>query len=510
MPELKLPDLGPMSKLDRFNAVETLIGDAEANRFLADLPSREGEFLTSELIDARVRTIRTRLKLLGYLNEDNGKGTVDEDLKEAVRLFQTEAKTTIDDFEIDEWVGSQTWTALCELVGFEDDTNLERWMDGDKMGPALMRAARLRFSAVGCFPDRKQYSEGDLWKSFNRFHRVVKVLRLTDPPVGSTVAELLPILFDQDGMVERLGRNGGDIQINFNADTEKEDTRIATNFLVSLAKIELWLLGHDVRPSGVPSESPATDYKEDDPLHDALYKFWRERGRGRDEAKELARTITGRFFAELCKVREEAEVVITNPSGVDVYNQILEQKDADLEKVWEFIKTLGSRLWDGIKRVVRWIVSFFRKAAKAAVNVVRNLARLAYTLATESFRIIKNIVKALYSAVKFVVEPTFSKSDIDHLVIRHDTDFDFQVYVNPSGDPSRTQKILQDFIRCTRMTELGIRVFGLLLGTLMDLLKASTPVLGPFAFVLSCTRIVDRIREFAEFARQYRELMAPA
>jgi hypothetical protein len=432
-------------------------------------------------------------------------------LSEAVSLFQTEAKATIDDFEVDGWVGPQTWTALCELVGFEDDTNLKRWMDGDRMGPALVRAVRLRFIAVGCLPNSNQDSEDDLWRGLPWFARAVNVLGLTDRTVGSTVStELLSVLFDQDGMIERLGRNGGDIKIKYSEDTEEEDTRIAKNFLVSLAKIELWLLGHDVRPSGVPLEGPVTGYKEDDPLYDALCEFWRERGRGEDEARELAKSITGRFFAELCKIQQEAEAAVTSPSGEEVYNQILQQKESDRDKVWEFIKDLGSRLWDGIKRVMRWIVSFFRKVARAAVNVVRNLARLAYTLATESFRIVKNIVKALYNAVKFVVEPTFSKSEIDHLVIRHDTDFDFQVYVNLSGNNSRIQEILQDFTRCARMTELGIRVFGLLLGTLMDLLKASTPVLGAFAFVLSCTRIVDQIREFADFAREYRELMAPA
>ncbi|MCP4567407.1 MAG: peptidoglycan-binding protein [FCB group bacterium] len=448
--DLKLPDLQAMSGPDRFAAVEKIVAEAEEKRVLADLPTTENEFITTELLESRVRTIRTRLVLLGYLKEDNKKGKVDSELREAIEEFQIEAG-----LKVDRWVGIKTWTALCELVGFEDDTNLDRWLKGTDMNPALVRAARLRLISLNCLPSNIGKTFEEFSGGFQTFARAANVLRLADERIVATGSNerrlklMLSTLFNLDDMVDRLGQGEEVVISSGTGQTYKNDLKIAEKFLISLTRIELWLLGYEVKPDSTPYQCPPKGYSgntgKDYPLYHALVQFWSDAGKSKDQSRKLACSLTGPFFAELKKVHDEADAEPEEISGDEIYSQIAKQEESVLKEVWDIFKSIGSRIWDGIKRVFRWIKALFKKGVEKAVNLARNLARLAYSCATDAFRIIKDIVKMLTHTVKFVVESTFSDSDANHLVFRHDTDFDYSVYVNPSGSPARIAEICNSF-----------------------------------------------------------------
>jgi len=514
MSDLVIPDLTKLEKLDRFEAVGRAINEAESKRLFTRLPKAEEEFLTTEMIDARVRTVRTRLFLLGYLKEDSGSGEVDKQLRDRIREFQEDASKTVnkverEEFKVDGWVGLQTWTALSQLVGFEEETRLDRWMDGDELGPALRRAVVLRFKALGFLKPGHEHKDADLYVGVNYFHRAVNLLKLSDQPVHSTLSkELLSVLFDQDGMVERLARNNEAIDIDDTIGNDPHDPAIVANFLLSMAKVELWLHGYQVKLEGVPVMDAKADVTQQADVYRALCEFWEDSGLSEQEAAASASKVDGRLFAGLLAAPYVDTDAAPPPLGEAVYEKVLQQDKNTVQRIVDFIKTLGSRLWDGIKRVGKWIVSFFKKAATIAYNMVRNLARMAYALASKAFGTIITAVKAMYHAAKFVLQPVWEGSDEKNLALRHDTDFDFTVFVNQAGESKQIQHLADRFLVDSRMTALGFQVFAFMVGTLVGLMKRAVPIFGTFAFVLSCARIIDKIKAIGKLVSQYQALQA--
>jgi len=53
------------------------------------------------------------------------------------------------DLTTDAFVETKTWNALCEMVGFEDDTHLGEWRDHPRRKRTFDRALALRFRALG-------------------------------------------------------------------------------------------------------------------------------------------------------------------------------------------------------------------------------------------------------------------------------------------------------------------------------------------------------------------------
>jgi hypothetical protein len=99
-----------------------------------------------------ILAIRSRLIDLGYLGEsteNRSKAFLDNRLKRAIKKFQKEAGLTED-----AWVGPKTWSALQQLVSFEDAQDPANWrkeLIKDLSQPAILRAVYLRLYALGFF-----------------------------------------------------------------------------------------------------------------------------------------------------------------------------------------------------------------------------------------------------------------------------------------------------------------------------------------------------------------------
>ncbi|MBU0699621.1 MAG: peptidoglycan-binding protein, partial [Proteobacteria bacterium] len=74
--------------IERIAAVKADVDTAENDGFFVPLPDSEPEGSRDH---SRVKTIRNRLFILGYLEKDTGRGNIDDTLKEAIQEFQKEA-----------------------------------------------------------------------------------------------------------------------------------------------------------------------------------------------------------------------------------------------------------------------------------------------------------------------------------------------------------------------------------------------------------------------------------
>ena len=447
---------------EQYGLLEATLAEAVDRDVISPLPPSEpGSH--NEYARSRLKTIRNRIFLLGYLDRDSGRANLGEVLKEGIRAFQREAKVADDDFAIDGWVGEQTWTALQELVSFEEPSNLGRWFVDGEACDALKRAIQLRLFALG-LTDRSPEGGFDtsdtkpILAGLKRFADVSQLLGLSDPPLEATPCfETVALLFDQDQLVHRLA----------NAEVPaKEDIEQAHAFVLNITKAELWMLGYDnVAPKGYTAAATRTARRRGfklrarGPLYEALHQFWRDQKGETDAVRKARFHLTHYFplfFAKL-DANPVGESTAAEPDSEAIYNELQNRarqgEKTLIQDIWDHIYSIGSRIWDGIKRAWRWFTTMVKKVQSSVTIFVRNVSRLAYDCMLKSFEAAKAIIEGVTGTLSFFGDRRLPlpKRGLgidprkDRTVILRDFDFDFTALVDSDAPPAETRK-LTDYV----------------------------------------------------------------
>ncbi|MGD8522595.1 MAG: peptidoglycan-binding domain-containing protein [Desulfobacterales bacterium] len=509
--DYRLPNLQSLAAPDRFDEVDAILDKANKKGVAAPLPGSKHEVRYKELLESRICTIRTRLYLLGYLKRDNHRPEVDDFLKDAICQFQTEAE-----LEPDGWVGRQTWTALQELVSFEHPSNLRKWFTGSRIKPALLRAIKLRLFVLGFLPSKQAQDTNKLRKALEKFVSIARILKLHDQPLSPDMAfDTINILFDQDGMAAQLAQAGEDFMRHRPADIRIRDARRSIHkFIICCAKIELWLLGYEVSLDGtakfkIPQGIERFTYMPASyPLFHALYTFWQENGMNKSDALSQATRITGLFFNTLLKIQQQGDPIADPSQSQELYDMLVKEDREVLDQIWGYIKAIGSRIWDGLKRVWRWFKSLLQNVVKKIRTWVKNVARLAYQYALNAFPILKGIVQMTKASASFLLHKTLPDSDIGHIVINRDRDYDYRIYLNPERNYQKVKTNLADFLQKASSFSIGMRVLGLMVSALISVTKSVALAGGWFGLILALLKIYAQLRELVAVLRKKQVLVA--
>ncbi|MFQ5700535.1 MAG: peptidoglycan-binding protein [Acidobacteriota bacterium] len=360
----RLPEFSRLAPGERFDALVDTSRRADTQGLLCPLPATRAEVREEATFPSRIRTIRTRLFLLGYLGRDSKSGTLDARLRGAVRAFQTEAAITVDG-----WVGRETWKSLEELLSFETPHDLARWFSGGHANPALARAAQVRLHVLGLLRSRHPRTGKKVESALERFALLADLLDLAPGRLRPALSpETLAVLFDHDAIAARMTRADDAFAFNRPRDIARgKARRLLRKFIICTAKIELWLHGFDVLLSGRadfehPRRLPSTPERY--PLHHALYEFWRGAGQTDAEARRSAMTITGRFFRRLQELHEEADKVPDRAGIARLYETLARATPGVLRDIRDQIRSVGSRIWDGLKRAWRWFKSLLARGIR--------------------------------------------------------------------------------------------------------------------------------------------------
>ena len=486
------PNLDSMDGPSQLEALDGILAHAEEQGVIVPLPKSVDEARLSELDALRIRTTRSRLSLLGYM-KDNRSPVVDERLRRAIRSFQANAGLSVDG-----WVGEKTWTALQELVSFEHPSNVHKYYDEGGPRAALVRAAKLRLFALGLLGSKQPRKCERVNAALRRFATLAHILGLHPIRLKPTLApKTLRVLFDQDGMVERLGQAGDDFTGHRPADMPiAEFQRTVRGFVVSMARVELWLLGFDVRPdgrtefkvTGSTSRPPPRGYD----LCYALYEFWGFFHRDPERRHRLARRITGEFFRKLSQVQSDATHAAVGSDAV--YTTLARQSPETLNAVWGTLRSLGSRVWDGMTRVWLWFKALFRPSGRQLEKWLGSLARLAMRFALGAFRPVRELTKTVSAVAGVLRHRTFPGSDVEHIVINRDADFDYRIYVNPARSVQKVSDLLDEFRTSAARFAAGVPVLCLLIDTVRTLAR-NAALGGWFGLVLSLVRIYSNLKK---------------
>jgi len=511
--DYRLPKLDRFDAPDRFDELDSIFAKAEEEGVVAPLPVAEQEVRLHELNESRICTIRTRLYLMGYLKRDNHAPKIGERLKSAIHRFQVEAG-----LDADSWVGRQTWTALQELVSFEHPSNLDKWFTDGPLKPALLRAIKLRLFVLGFLPSKQAQDSDKLQAALEKFVAVAGILKLHDKPLSPGLRiETINVLFDQDGMAMQLGRIGRNFMKYRPADMgEKAAGRLIHKFTVCCAKIELWLLGYDIPLDGrakfdTPGMSEIHSYLPARyPIFHALYSFWRENGKRKKKARERAVRVTGSFFAKLLQLQQDGDRIADTNQSEQLFDVLVNEKKNVLDRVWGQIKTIGSRIWDGLKRVWRWLKSLIKKAAKRISAWAKNIARLAYQYALNAFPVARRLIKITKETATFLIHKTLKDSDVDCIVINRDQDYDYRLYINSDHDRDGTKAILAKFYSKAYYFSIGMRVLGIIGSTLITVIRSVPLGGGWFGLILALLKIYTSLKKLSDVLDEEHAFMAVA
>lgn len=458
--------------LEDHESFERLLNEAD-RRGILDVPAEDGDAARAGNANlVREGVIAERLWLLGYLKRKSWVASSQRDshrqaFLEAVARFQTDAG-----LHVDAWSGDETWQALHQLVTFESATHVDRYCDGDVPKAALVRSLRLRLWALGLLKKKPTISERNdqlpvrglarfwaMWRGFS-----TTPLPAEPPPTP----ELIDLVFEQDKLLANIAGLSGSIRrrsgerlvfrrrrFDDESSTVNED---AATFLVCVAKIELWLLGFDVDISD-QSEYPVVNIRDGatrahDTLRVALVRFWdglagdsddddaglsaSQRRERRARRRRLRNAITPELFIALQDPGTLGELTVSgkDPTGKapeedDLSREVSDivNTDEQVRATWSQGKGLGMKLWDGMRRLWRWIA----RGVRALLRIGRNIVRVFFRYSLKAFEIARlSVVTVVESSRRYVSGRIFENPSV-HVIV--DAGGDMRAMIGPAALP---------------------------------------------------------------------------
>jgi len=454
--------------LEQLSLLESRIEEAAEEEIVRPLPATQEEFTAASFAPDQLRTLRNRLYRLGYLANDSERDNIDEELRLAVRQFQEETG----ELTLDGWVGVQTWQALQELFAFEPPTELTRWFRKGQMTDALHRAVYLRLLTFGMLDPEPQASRAAPFDTgLAKWDRVLDCLGANPVSANRDVAEFgrLEWLFDLDRILSFIYEKRRVIYKRL-MERSEPDRRLIRGFLVCLLKIELWLLGYEgIEPDRASSQplrrrmaggGKRTRYA-DSPLYAAIRQFWRDQHMAVKYDEPLE--VLVRTASKLGEVYngDPSEEVHGEGQAMRLIAALAEVGDK-LQDAWKQV-AWGARVWDGVKRVWRFLSRLVHRVVLSITDLVqRKLAwviRAAHHAAAHACSILHRGFRIFSDSVDFLFCREL-KGSTREVAIRHDRDFDFRVFVSNAASMAGVATVLDGLRGRTERFHVVLRVCG--------------------------------------------------
>ncbi|WP_298418380.1 hypothetical protein [uncultured Kordia sp.] len=451
----------PINQLGGF---ETILNGVANNGFVNRVPVDKTEAFQMQHQKIRIQTIATRLYLLGYLRRDFKPKRIHkkiEKIKRATLAFQKDANLTQDS-----WVGDETWYALDELVSFESTFTNERWFVNGRIKPevqhAMHRAIQLRLWSLGLYGKKPRPKFKLLTRrALYNFTRILHMFAIRKRSfVSDFNTETLILLFDQEKLVHFIKKRSVVTRNVFNlmlaTDKEEEDETLSKNFMVNCAKIELWLLGFKLRVDVKLSYN----YEYGSGIWNALAEFHREfEGRKVHIAEKLAKNVSPRLFVSLANALKSEESYKEDDASEEIAQQLFVKNNtaettSNIQKAWGFIKETGMRLWDGLKRVWRWI----KKIGKKVVTFIQhNLFKGFYRFVSKSFKIVTRGIGAIVKSIGVYIKGGMVT---EGMFFKFSKDMDTSVYIDANISNENAEAGSFALLKQTTAFKLGCKIVG--------------------------------------------------
>jgi hypothetical protein len=205
----------------------------------------------------------------------------------------------------------------------------------------------------------------------------------------------------------------------------------------------------------------------------ALNQFWQDQGESEKSVDHLSLDfleVFPRFFKAVDNGLT-ADAHMTIAERQTLIESTIERYPEQIPTVWSYVRTLGNRIWDGMRRAWGWLKNLLKKTGEKWVTIGRNLSRLIYHHAMGAYTVVSNILEGFGRSVRFIVEPYLEISGADTGIISHDGDFDFKLTLDMRADPVSVKNLLWNLRRQTRLFGFTCKILGLFIGILTTVIK---------------------------------------
>lgn len=451
------------TEIEQLGEFETILHGVENNGFVNKVPVNKTEAFEMQHQTIRIQTIATRLYLLGYLRRNFNPKRIHRKLdkiKKATLEFQRDANLTQDS-----WVGDETWYALDELVSFESEFTYENWFVDGRIKPevtnAMHRAIQLRLWTLGLYSKKPRPKFKPLTRrSLFQFTCILHMFLIRKKSFASDFnTETIALLFDQEELVNYIKKRSAAnnaFDLNLRIAKKDEDETLSKNFIVNCAKIELWLLGFKLRID----EKLTYNYAYGSGIWNALAEFHREfEGRKVHIAERLAKEVSPRLFISLGNALKSEESYKEDDASEEIAQELfvkgnLQKTKSNIENAWSFIKETGMRLWDGLKRVWRWIK---RIGKKVVTFIQHNLFKGFYRFISKSFKMITRGIGAIVKSIGVYIRGGMVTKDI---FFKFSKDMDTSVYIDKNINAEDSAAGSLALLKQTKAFQLGCKMVG--------------------------------------------------
>ena len=475
---------------------DALLNSAAEEGILSERPTSEEESRASNY-PVLASAIGERLSLLGYTDEE---AHVARDLYvrdreaffQAVEAFQSEAG-----LKPDRWVGKKTWTALGYLVNFgSDNDDFTEVLPDDlvtcslELG-AVRRAAKLRLGILGLSSGKpSNRSPRASPAAIEKFHTIAQTLGILDAdhPADELSQKSTRLLLSHDALIKALAEvPDGAIaksppkyrmirgqRRKVHKDTNKDVKR----FIVNLVRIELWLLGFDIDitsdklyPIAQVRGAKRKRHPENTEIGGYLLEFYAEFGAVLqdtpfDRSPHRAEMIDNNLFRAFAEIDDKGaavdEEVATREAQAKVDRELFDDKR--VLKALEEGRSFGLQIWDGIKRVWRWI----KRGVERLIDIGKNLIRAFFRYASKGFRIARVALRALTSSLTSYLSGRLqfpSKPDaVPAVCVQLYKDFDMRIDIDVGTDRAVLDESSDHMVLFSQRFQLSCEILSIVIG----------------------------------------------
>lgn len=457
------------------NETAELLSGLDAAVDRGNLPNPRHEFSTEETNNADSINYKTALKIrlirLGYLKSSaipKKAKLINTAFKDAVKRFQVDAGALDENGQPDGWAGPKTWEYMDCIVSFEEKQQPDTWpIPNPTSNPAVHRAVYLRLHTMGFFPnwERKIQSNTNFNLTKNEYfrralHSFRDFCKTVDIAVGTSDNQFdmqdINAVFGHDLLIEQVAKMTEFDQLH----------RSFPQVLEGLARIELWMLGYDVEPgkdqfrtSRSHTHISRLNNKKTSKTSRAIKEFSEDctERLGGDHPATLSSALFKNFFS--LATSEEGDIHLEDNIALK-FNDILET-DEHRAYVKRSFSNFASNIWDGCRRVIKWLFQVVKTAVKTTYKLITNLVRYVSRQARKYYMVIVKSIQIVHA------ELTYHKGKPICLVPNrvystHDGDFDQYLFVDKNTCSNDLKNALQQKCDSVFIYTAGTRVLSLL------------------------------------------------
>jgi len=206
---------------------------------------------------------------------------------------------------------------------------------------------------------------------------------------------------------------------------------------------------------------------------------------------------------QMAELKKELEKTHNKKNCREIEAQIAELEKRPLSFIDRF-NNLASSIWDGIKRIAKFIWRLIKGAVEKVVSFVKNLARFIAKEAREFFYVVVRAVDAVHSGIVYLSNSFYPKEAGSPFYLKRSADMDYTVLFDSAATNIAETEQFKKYEHLSKCYCVGCVVLGALAEMFRTVIGMVSGVVGWLRVLLSLGRFRAaylRVKEAVDFLK---------